>query len=462
MISDHKLNRLAKAAENLTERETESSAPRKATATPLDKTLATPIVNYLLAPYEHGFWEFRANWSPSSALAKYLLNELGTLSEIEKDVVEATPFLPSAVARKLSEEKREELLRITGRLSSINALFRAAIKNAEGSPVPKFSALDTWAERVDLPALTAAFPQALRIFQEHIYFDGFTTGFVHGRPYRIKSGLITLLQAPRNTNQIHVIAMGRTELSALCDFYGSLGTVTEPSISRVFAPDEELFRPYFHLVSSVLNHVIQDGQISNVFSQALAYYEEEDFQHCISSLGLIAEDYLQRVYTTLLREPLPGGLTLGQTLERLHRRIDDLLPPPKNTQRSIETVYEQIKALSTAVDATSLQPLLRELVAIIHEDRQHFGKRIDEITKPGLRRSVFPSRLSEILNELLKWRNAASHNSRIPLGAHEADRMLFCLISVITWWQEQLSKLDWTTTRIDLIELLLQTAKTAK
>ena len=59
----------------------------------------------------------------------------------------------------------------------------------------------------------------------------------------------------------------------------------------------------------------------------------------------------------------------------------------------------------------------------------------------------------ENLNELLKWRNAASHNSRVPLGAHEADRTLYCLVSVITWWQQQLAKVDWTKSKIEVVDL---------
>lgn len=461
MIADSKLYRLNKAAESLVERESEQAAPRRATATPLDKVLAAPIVNYLLAPYEYGFWELRASWNPSSALAKYLIDKLDTLSEIEKEL-EATVFPPTSTARKLSEEKREEFLRVTSRLSAINALFRAAAKTADGSQLPKLSDADTWIKRIDLTALVADFPQAWKIFQEQIYLDNFTSGVSRNKQFRIKSGLLTLLRAPRESGQIHVIAMGRAEVSALHDFYRALGAVTESSIRRVFAPDEELFRPYFPLVSSVLNHVIQDEQISSVFSQALAYYEEEDFQHCISSLGLIAEDYLQRVYTTLLREPLPNGLTLGQTLERLHRRIDDLFPQPKNSLRNVDPIYEQIRMLTTPIDVANIQAILRDILSFAHDDRQHFIKRPDDITKPGIRRSIFPAKQSENLNELLKWRNAASHNGRIPLGAHEADRTLFCLVSVITWWQEQLSRLDWTLARTDLIEQPLQAAKAGK
>lgn len=458
MLTDAKLLRLVRAAESLAEREQESAAPRQTSSAPLEPEVAAPVVAYLLEPYERGYWELRADWNATSKLAKYLLARLSTVADLEKEL-EGAQFLPAPAVRKMSDEKRAEFLRVTSRVSAINMLFKAAKLAADGLPIPKLSDLDSWISRIDLADLRATFADAYSIFESRIFFDGFVAGFAHSKPYRIRLGLLTLLAAPRDSNAVHIIAMQRDELVALRDFYKALGVTSNETLQRVFAPDEALFKPYFPLVSSVLSHVILDPQISRVFTQALAYYEEEDFQHCISSLGLIAEDYLQRVYTTLLREQLPGGLTLGQTLERLHRRIEDLLPAQKPAVRSVDAAYDQIKSLPDPPSTAALLPLLRELVQLIQDDRQQFGRRLDDITKPTARRTVFPPRIGDNLNELLKWRNAASHNSRIPLGAHEADRTLFCLLSIITWWQGQLNALDWSKSKMELIEVLLAAAR---
>ena len=458
MLSDLRLARLIRASEAHSERESETTTPRKTFSQPLEKSAIAPIVNYLLEPYEHGYWEFRANWNSSSPFAKYLIGKLDTLADIEKEL-DPPVFAAATIARKLPEDKREELLRISNRLSSINVIFRAAVVVAGSSAAPKLSGRDSWIEKLDLTQIPTAFPGAWKVFVERIHFDGFLTNFVDSKPRQIKTGLVTLLEAPRTSGTVHMVAMGREELVALSDFYIALGAIADSSVRRVFAPDEDLFRPYFPLVSSVLTHVIHDSQISRVFAQALAYYEEDDFQHCISALGLIAEDYLQRIYTTLLREPLPGGLTLGQTVERVHKRIDELYPHPKVIQKSADSIYEQIKSLDIAADADSIKPMLRELVALLLEDRNYNAKKLEELLKPQLRRSIFPTNVSDRMNELLKWRNAASHNSRIPLGAHEADRTLFCLISIVTWWQVQLATVDWTLDRIKIVDKLLLDAK---
>jgi len=261
---------------------------------------------------------------------------------------------------------------------------------------------------------------------------------------------------------LRIAGAERADVAAIMGFYSSLGCIEEATISRVFAPDEALFRPYFSMVSGVLPHIIRDGGVSKIFAQALDYYENQDFQHCISTLGLISEDYLQRIYTTLLREQISGGMTLGQTLDRLHRRIDELFPSVKVSHKSLDALYGGIGKLEPESGMDDVKSVLREIVYLIGDDRSCYGKKLDEIMGVANKRTPFPSRIMDNLNELLKWRNAASHNSRVPLGAHEADRTLYCLVSMAAWWEEQLGALDWSKSKLEIIEYLVRVAKPAK
>ena len=169
---------------------------------------------------------------------------------------------------------------------------------------------------------------------------------------------------------------------------------------------------------------------------------------------------MQRVHTSLLREPLTGGLTLGQTIDRVHRRIGELFPDDKPAQRTTHSIYEDINSLDERDLGANLKKILREIVTTMREDRSHTNKRIDELLRPPSRRTPFPPKILENINEILKWRNAASHNSRVPLGAHEADRTLYCLVSVTKWWQEQIASIDWSQSKNYIIEQLLRAAQT--
>ena len=458
MKIDSNLKRLVKIIEAQSERNSDISTKRKPPAAPLPQPHILAIKNYLLEPYEHGFWDLHATWNTTSSLAKFLAYELKTLAEINIEKEFSTTSLILAL-RNIPEEKQEELLRISSRLSSINALFLAVKESSENIEPTKVSERDNWIEKIKLSNVAEKFPEAVRIFAEKIYFEGFKTSIGGAGPHQIKAGPITLLEAPRTSDTLRVAATQRETLVALQDFYLAIGVIENPSIRRVFAPDEDLFRPYFPLVSCVLPNLVLDSQISRLFEQSLAYYEDDDFQHCISSLGLIAEDYLQRIYTTVLREALPGGLTLGQTVERLHKRVDELMPQPKLTPRTPDPIYEKIKLLDNTPGSEAIKSILRDLVGLLIDDRNYHVKRIEEFTKINARRSIFPPKITDRLNELLKWRNAASHNSRIPLGVHEADRTLFCLIGVIAWWQDRLEKIDWSHERIKVVENLIHDAQ---
>eukprot|EP01031_Cornospumella_fuschlensis_P009454 gene9454-11606_t len=192
MLSDLKLQRLVRAAENLAEREAESGSPKRSTAPPLNATHAAPIVTYLLEPYETGYWELKAEWNPASRLAKYLLEKLGTTADLEKEA-ESVPFLATSLARKFTEDKRAELLRVTSRVSSINYLFKLAKLDENGDPPPKIPDLDAWVKQIDLSDLRREFSDAYSIFSQQIYFDAFVHNFINNRPYRTKAGLLTLL-----------------------------------------------------------------------------------------------------------------------------------------------------------------------------------------------------------------------------------------------------------------------------
>lgn len=395
-------------------------------------------------------------WNHTSPFSLYLLEKMETLEELDS----IKPLLPSSLqARKLSEKKREELLRITSRVTSVNRLFRAAAQDEAGEEISKFPELDMWMANIDLEEFRKRFKDAYNLFASEIYFDGFASPVRPLTLFQIKSGAVSFSEINGRSTEIRVVGTRQEDVHAIQKFLLSLGIIDTPKVSRIFSPDEALFRPYFSMVSAVLPRIIDDAQISKMFGQALEYYEAEDFQHCISTLGLISEDYLQRIYTTLLREQTPGGLTLGQIFDRLHRRIDELFPIAKIPLVSLDEIFGKVNNLGSEDDVDLLKAIFRDVISTIKNDRSHYTKRIDEFIRPSSRQTPFPSRIVDGINEILKWRNAASHNSRVPLGAHEADRTLYCIVIFIDWWQSQSASLDWSNTKMQIIEYLIKAAK---
>lgn len=465
MLPEQKISQLVKFIDTAFDSEVNSVKTQNATAKLIDHAHVKPIVDYILEPYGNGYWELKATWNNASPYAIYLLESLEIFSNLENKIEVSPSTSLSVIVDNLTDDEREVVLRVTNRLTSLHRLFLMIAKVSSGEKIPTPPKFDSWTEQINLDELKIKFIDAWRIFEEKIYFDGFTGGVNASRILIIKTGIVSLLNTPRESGMLLICSAQQENVCIVRDFYMALGVIKDASICRIFAPDEELFKPYFSLVLNVLPHIINhDEQTSTVFSQALSYYEDEDFQHCITTLGLIAENYLQRIYTSLMREQISGGLTLGQTIDKIHKGIDEFFPSSKTTQRTLDSAYQKINSIDPSATIESIKPLLRELVAMIGEDRQHYGQRFDKIYKPSTKRTPFPNQINDNLNELLKWRNAASHNSRIPLGKHEADRTLYCLISLVSWWQKQITTVDWTKSKLEVIETLLSkaTATSAK
>lgn len=418
---------------------------------------AQPSIKYLLDPYANGFWEIRGKWNPLSHFSEYLLQHRDILGEIKEEQWEKSSI--ETIFRDLTEYKRMEAVVLTNRASTANYIFLSIISKKNDKEYKPTSSYFDWAKNLNHEEITAKFELAFKIFEEQIYYEGMEGSISPERGFCTKNGVVFFLEAPKVGKYLHAVSPCKEAVQAIADYYSAMGSIPNIVARRVFSPDEALFRPYFKTLSSVFSHVVLDDQIARSFSQSLDYYKENDFQHCISTLGLITEGYLHRIYSSILREENPNGLTLGQIIDRLHKKILEILHPPKTQQKNPDAVYDLINKLDANSQMEDLKPVLRELARIIKDNHSTTGKRIDEINKINTRCSPFPSQILENLNEILKWRNAASHNSRVPLAAHEADRTLYCLVRLITWWQEQLQNLDWSKTKIELLEELVSAAK---
>lgn len=158
-----------------------------------------------------------------------------------------------------------------------------------------------------------------------------------------------------------------------------------------------------------------------------------------------------------MREELPSSLTLGQIVDTLHKKIELISNPNSNQNRSLEKLSELTKNLRNESEIKDIKQIFSELQKIIEEDRRFFSKNIAEKINTNQKISPFSKKILSNINELLKWRNSAAHNSRVPLGTHEADRTIFCLVRLIDWWNITSNKIDWNKNKneiiLDLIEL---------
>lgn len=261
---------------------------------------------------------------------------------------------------------------------------------------------------------------------------------------------------------LELISLDRTALEDFCTFLAQCDLIETLTFERVFAPEEELLGPYFTYLKLAFDLVIDDQRIKSQFKQAFDYYVEEDFKHCISSLGLIAEDYVAQIYATFVREPSPLELTLGQLYDQLHIRIREVFDGEKDEVASVDAVFAVAKALGDdkkSVDGAAIGEALRLLAKVIKQDRRIVDERFGKL-KGNLRSvSVFPKRVRDHIDELIRNRNAASHKTRVPIGNYEAQKTLLGVVALIRWWKDCKSALAWNEPRDDVLRQAVARAK---
>ncbi|MES2406213.1 MAG: hypothetical protein V4528_02680 [Pseudomonadota bacterium] len=425
------------------------------------------IKRYIEAPTSEGYWRLTGTWKYDGAFIQYVYQanqKTRYPSQVRSNKRNTT--------RAAVVHESEFVEKIASRLSPLLEVFTYArkLETTPGEqPSPRDPGIQHYFSDIDWADFRAVFKDANDIFVNEIYFDGFSpTFFIHGFA-RLAQGSVCALVGPADDSTVKFAASDQRSLHVLGRFLEAAGQLESPIVDRVFSPEEDLFDPYFTFLSSVFSSVLPDHRLQQQIGRAFEQFENKDYLHCVSSLGLIAEDHLIQVFESYLREACPRGQTLGQVFDVLHSRVKDLVSPPKEKLKNLDSIYEQIKALTINEELSEdkganekLEGVLRQIVSTIVSDRHYFTQRVEDLSKKDPRVSVFPKALYLNIDELIRHRNAASHKTRVPVGRYEALRSLYCLMTLILWWRAEKQQIVWSDEKMQIIKSAIQRASHPK
>lgn len=391
------------------------------------------FLNYLQYPTREGYWRLTAKWNSSSEFSKYVF-------EKNKE-------------RLINQEERETTTEIEDFSSSLSA----AMTVFENVAVKSEERRDPWVAPLTAESMQEKFPAALETYKSSITFKGFIPFYSSDSDlFKIKSGIIFLEKGPRSGDDIVISSLTKQSLIAIGEFYSQIGQFKDVVIDRIFSPEEQLFAPYFSFLVGSFNYVLPSTMYRLKFSEAFTKFKESDYQHCVSTLGLIAEELLIEVYETFLRESCPKGQTLGQINQRLHSRIAGIVAPKKQTVSEIDPIYNALKEIEEKAGeegkSEALVKIIRDFATAYRKDRSLLLNRIDEIAKPQTQVAIFPEYIRELVSELIGLRNSAAHKTRVPLAKFDALRALYCLMSLLLWWQSERKVIVWENDLKSIIE----------
>lgn len=447
----------------------------------LDSNAISEICEYLENPTKTGVWFLTSEWINEGEIASHIEKEIKNLfipNESNQINEKNDPINKINVKSSLFENK-DEFLETINRFSFIFSLFTyihlkemgdKEIQISKKSPIVReiIKNFQEILQSLNLDEIKAQFHDAYEFFENEIYFDGFYPFLYEKKIFKIKDGFILLNYKKKNDN-LSLSSLSYSPLEKVKDFFIKIGTIKDYKIRPEYSPEEKVFTPYFSFVEEAYPYFIHDVKVANLFKKAIGEYKDSNYEYCISTLGLIAEDYLTQIYETYHREPIPKKLTIGQTYDLINSKINNQFPSNAVQAPNITLLYNKLNdLLSNFSEADEIEynkkiaELIREILSFVQEDKKHTKYLIDNINKQESKISLFPKYLKENINEIIKNRNATSHNSRIPIGQYEAQKTVYCCITLIMWWKKEKDAIDWKDDQKDIIQKTIERNKSSK
>jgi hypothetical protein len=405
------------------------------------------IHKYLENPIKEGVWFLNFQW----------INDGGISSDIEHEIEN---FVSKRRTNKVSRNNKqnriprivnqifsneEELLNLRRNFSFIFDLFYYIYLNEiyiDYSNLQIIQALE------DIDQIKNKYNDAYEIFKNEIYSDELYIIENKDRLFKIKNGIIVQNQIDDGT--FSFCSLSYSPLEKLKDFLEKIGKIKDVDLRPEYSSEETVFTPYFSFLQMSYDHFIHDKKVKSYFKKAIREYKFENYDYCISTLGLIAEIYLIQVYETFYREAIPKKTTLGQTYDLINNKINNYFPSTDDQADDVKKLYSKLNSfLSEKSNLEGIKfnqeiiILMREILDFIKEDKKQTRLLINNANKNETQISLFPKYLQENINELIRHRNAISHNSRIQIGQYEAQRVVYCCITLIMWWRGEKEKIDW-------------------
>ena len=416
------------------------------------------IVAYLENPVSAGLWRFTGTWKPQDGISKVLLEEV--YKEINgKDQISIRSGKRERKIR-INEEWRSALVEnVCNRLTFLFSLFdyfarQESPQTEDGEEfIAEHETVQLVLDIIDIESVKTSYAAAVQYFKEEVWFPEFKPVSVLNSLMRSKNGAFILSGAPRHDQEFITIAWDGAPLYALEKFLTLIGKIDNTCLMPVFSPEEEVFSPYFDLLGMVYESLVKQEHLRPLVHKALSNFSDENFTDCVSALGLAGEDILTQIFETFFREQLTKGLTLGQLADEIQSRASSIVRKKDDSPPDLALLFVEI---NSAIESQNFQnsqtlELIRKILATLIETNKHMGLKIDRLGKPERKGLLFPELVNHALTELIRYRNAASHKSRIPIGPQECRRAAYSLVVLLTWWDREKRAIDWNSKADDIV-----------
>ncbi|WFC12697.1 hypothetical protein [Aeromonas salmonicida] len=404
---------------------------------------------YLNDPVSNGLWRFDTKWSENDNISNMIWEQI--YKEINNQDVLFIDSGKRKIKVKVDDIWKDDIrYTIFNHLTFILTLFKSLVEDiSEEESTRNYGRtngdIKLILDLINLDPIKSKYPEAIEFFTQEIWFHGFDSFVRADHICRFKCGSVIALDEAVNNHDISIISWNGEPLKKLAKFLELLNKTKETTLMPIFSPEEEVFAPYFDLLEITYPYIVKQSHLRPLFSKSINHFKEKNYSDCVISIGLSGEDLLTQVYETFFRMQLTKGLTLGQLADEINLNVDSLYEKKVEHPPEFSDLYEKIRSAISTEDNQIVKSLetLRELLTKTIENNKYLNSRIENIGKQKQSRSIFPARVRHAINELIKFRNASSHKSRIPIGPYEATRAIYSLVIFLTWWDIEKGIINW-------------------
>lgn len=413
------------------------------------------ICKYLKNPTSRGLWIFKGTWLGNEGISHEIIKELTAETNSKK-----------RIKKQGQKDTQEEEAQTMGTISFILTLF---VYMNYSRPIDRekydYSQMDSEStmliEMLDSKRFRKKHSKELDYFKNQIMVEGFVPVIRDNEFIYTRSGLVLYWRDEKIDGRGYkktflMMSLEAEPLEKLASFFDSLGKISDYTIYPIYSPEEDVFEPYFQFLNIGKEKFLEKGKIHSLIDQSISTFQDRNYPYCISTIGLVLEEQITQIYETLFRKKCPPGSMLGELVDRIRREVKNRFAVEEPQKKvDLGKIYKKINDILEETPSENstdkdILTIIRDILTLVKEN----SKRI--LPKPSSSQkseslSIFPKDLRDGIEELIMYRNAISHRSRIPIGSFEAIKSIFHISSVIMWWEDEKKAINWKETPDNII-----------
>jgi hypothetical protein len=435
----------------------------------LTKDEIEDIVSYLHNPTKKGIWSLKAKWNIDRGFFRFIESEIDEyiranekLSIIfgKREIIVDIKN-PEIISKIKKDFKRFTF--IVRLFTYINKIKMSTGEQSSDFLRSNFNQDDIVIfEMLDIEKIEENYRDAYNIFVTDIFCNELTSSIQEDMIFKFNKGNFILTGLDKS---ISIISISGDSIKIIRSFLESLNLIEEVRLEAQFTPEEVIFDQYITFLKEVYPKIIEYHAFIRLMQQGISEFSHENYSNFIGTVGIMTEDLLIQIFETFFRDEAPKNLSMGQMADQIQKKIlENLSSESVKPSMDLNNLYKEVNSILEGVSQdTDAQKktleLIRKVLQYIKEQNESTRDIIKKKLSPEAKISIFPRKIQSNLNELLKYRNAISHKSNIPIGKYEATRTVFCFMTLLIWWNNERIMINWDDTEEGIIKTTVERNK---